>query len=348
MPTNLLLNSVRMKYPKFKVAVRCFTFNQAKFITDAMDGFCMQNTSFPYVCIIVDDASTDGEQAVIQKYINTNFLIANPLTAYTIETEYAEISYAQHKKNSNCFFVVLFLKKNHYSQRKAKMPYLSEWRKGVEYDAICEGDDYWIDKNKLQKQVDFLDFNSDYSMCFSSAKIKFDYGFEKNDLTEMKSLYSNLESREYSGYEVLKEWLVPTCSMVFRSNVKRVEDSRFMFGDIILILSCAENGRLRCFSEKMVVYRRNLNGLSAKSQPLGKTVIHYLAIAENFGGKYAKICNNLISRNIASSILTGSSDNRKKALSLIFSSTNMMLRVIKSITGICFSVLMKRLGLKNK
>lgn len=50
---------------KFKVSVRCFTYNQADYITDTMDGFTMQQTNFPFVCCIVDDASTDGEQNVI-------------------------------------------------------------------------------------------------------------------------------------------------------------------------------------------------------------------------------------------------------------------------------------------
>ena len=50
-----------MEYPKFKVCVRCFTFNQAKYIEETMNGFVMQQTDFPFVCCIVDDASTDGE-----------------------------------------------------------------------------------------------------------------------------------------------------------------------------------------------------------------------------------------------------------------------------------------------
>ena len=54
-----------MNYPKFKVCVRCFTFNQADYIEDAMNGFTMQQTDFPFVCCIVDDASTDEEQKVI-------------------------------------------------------------------------------------------------------------------------------------------------------------------------------------------------------------------------------------------------------------------------------------------
>ena len=62
-----------MEYPKFKVCCMCFTFNQAKYITDAMNGFTMQQTSFPFVCTIVDDASTDGEQEVIKQYVDENF-----------------------------------------------------------------------------------------------------------------------------------------------------------------------------------------------------------------------------------------------------------------------------------
>ena len=62
-----------MEYPKFKVCVRCSTFNQAKYIEDTMNGFVMQQTDFPFVCCIVDDASTDGEQDVIKKYMDMHF-----------------------------------------------------------------------------------------------------------------------------------------------------------------------------------------------------------------------------------------------------------------------------------
>ena len=62
-----------MKYPQFKVRVDCMTFNHSKYITDAMNGFTMQQTDFPYICTIVDDASTDGEQDVIRKYVEDYF-----------------------------------------------------------------------------------------------------------------------------------------------------------------------------------------------------------------------------------------------------------------------------------
>ena len=102
-----------MEYPKFKVTVSCMTYNQSKYITDTMNGFTMQQTDFPFVCTIVDDASTDGEQEVISKYLEENFDFSDDSVAYHKETDYAHITYAQHKTNKYCFFAVLYLKENH-------------------------------------------------------------------------------------------------------------------------------------------------------------------------------------------------------------------------------------------
>ena len=109
-----------MEYPKFKVSVRCFTFNQAKYIEDTMNGFVMQQTDFPFVCCIVDDASTDGEQDVIKKYMDMHFDYSPNSVSFEKETDYAYIHYAQHKENKNCYFAVLFLKENHYSKKMGK------------------------------------------------------------------------------------------------------------------------------------------------------------------------------------------------------------------------------------
>ena len=58
---------------QFKVYVWCNTFNQASYIKDTMEGFCIQQTHFPFVCLIMDDASTDGEPEVIKQYLNDHF-----------------------------------------------------------------------------------------------------------------------------------------------------------------------------------------------------------------------------------------------------------------------------------
>lgn len=248
-----------MEYPKFKVTVNCMTFNQAKYITDAMNGFTMQQTSFPFVCCIIDDASTDGEQDVIRKYVEDKFDFSEGSVAFYKETDYAHITYAQHKTNKNCYFAVLYLKENHYSQRKPKMGYLSEWRDICEYEALCEGDDWWIVPDKLEKQVDYLDKHNDYSMCFHNAYIH--YEGKSND-----KLFAFLDSREYLPQELIEKWLIPTASMLYRMNFAsyvndlNIDTKKIIFGDNLLTLVMLHYGKLFAFSDIMSVYRKHEGG----------------------------------------------------------------------------------------
>ena len=215
-----------MEYPKFKVCCRCFTFNHSKYITDAMNGFTMQQTSFPFVCCIADDASTDGEQDVIREYVEDNFDFSEGSVAYHKETDYAHITYAQHKTNKNCYFAVLYLKENHYSQRKSKMGYLSEWRDMCEYEALCEGDDYWTDNCKLWEQVNYMESHPDYGMCYGQVLffynstnklskrpwggdyVSFESFMEKSTVPTLTAMYRiSLEKRYHKEIQpIIKSW----------------------------------------------------------------------------------------------------------------------------------------------
>ena len=124
---------------KYKVAAKCYTYNQAQYITDTLNGFVMQETDFPFVCCIIDDASSDGEQEVIRKYVAENFDLSEQDIAYEKETDDAYITYARHKSNKNCFFAVLYLKRNLYRERRRKLGLISEWMDNAEYIALCEG-----------------------------------------------------------------------------------------------------------------------------------------------------------------------------------------------------------------
>ena len=146
------------------------TYNQVNYITDTMNGFVMQETSFPFVCIIIDDASTDGEPDVIKKYLDDNFDTRVIGLATEDETdEYLRI-YAQHKENKNCYFCVLLLKYNHYSINKPKTRNLAEFANSIKYIALCEGDDYWTDPLKLQKQVDILEADGTLMAVVTNSK----------------------------------------------------------------------------------------------------------------------------------------------------------------------------------
>ena len=151
----------------FMVSVSCMTFNHASYIVDAMNGFTIQEATFPFVCTIIDDASTDGEPEVIRNYLQENFDLEDKAVVRNEETDDYVLCFAQHKTNKNCYFAVLWLKYNHYSIKKTKRPYISRWLYNSKYIAMCEGDDYWIDPLKLQKQVGFLESHPGYALSYT-------------------------------------------------------------------------------------------------------------------------------------------------------------------------------------
>ena len=150
----------------FKVCVWCNTYNQASYITMTMDAFCVQQTLFPYVCLIMDDASTDEEPEVIKQYLHDFFD-----TEWTKETDDYHLTLARHKENKNCFFAVYLLKYNHYRINKPRLNYFREVTSEPDYVALCEGDDYWTDEHKLQKQADALDANPQATLVYTNFQV---------------------------------------------------------------------------------------------------------------------------------------------------------------------------------
>lgn len=259
-----------MEYPHFKVCIRCFTFNQSKYIADALKGFVIQQTDFPFVCCIVDDASTDGEQDVIREYVEENFDMDEQSCHIERETDYAFITYAQHKTNRNCHFAILYLKENHYSIRKPKMPYLTEWRDLCEYEALCEGDDYWTNPNKLNGQVKALD--SKPSAIMSYTKVQ-----KRNDSAEI--LTNEYIGKEIKGLsDLLKQNCIATLSVVYRIRcyneyVKEIKpaDKNWSLGDYPIWLYFAAKGDLIYIDKVTGVYRIH-NGSASHPNDVNKLV----------------------------------------------------------------------------
>ena len=281
---------------QYTVCTRCMTYNQESYILDAIKGFVMQETSFPVVSVIVDDASTDNEPQVILGYFNEHFEINDSSVAYQEETDYGKIYYARHKINKNCYFAIMILKENHYSKKKKKSQYYSRWTDNSKYIALCEGDDYWTDPHKLQKQVDFLEAHKDYSMCFHSASIR--------NETERKILLNceSIQEREYLPSDVFPNWVVPTASIVYRQKevlgypLKHRE--WFCPGDIVLILRCMHVGRVWGMSEQMSVYRMNNESVTAQTTKFDfseRMSRHYEALMINFPEVDREFCNRYIS-----------------------------------------------------
>ena len=242
----------------YKVRIVCRTFNHARYIKDALNGFCIQETKFPFVAIIIDDASTDGEAEIISQYLKDHFDMVH---AQHDENEDAKRIAAVHKNNPNCHFLVILLKYNFYSIKKAQYPLYKGWYENVPFIATCEGDDYWTDSLKLQKQVDFMECNCDYTLCFHSVFEKYE---GRSNLNKVRAI---VEDREYSGLEWYKDRPSQFASFLFRSWIEKdpyytkIENNRrFIARDVPLLLSCAHLGKIRGMSDVMSVYRHNETG----------------------------------------------------------------------------------------
>jgi len=148
------------------VFVRCMTFNHEAYIKDALNGFVMQQTTFPFVVAIINDASTDKTKSVINEFVENN-CIHNPEIDLRIE-EYGTVLDVIVKDNPHCIFHIVHLNENHYG-KKSKLPYFAKYENAAKYVAMCEGDDYWTDPLKLQKQVDFMETNPEYGLCYAKA-----------------------------------------------------------------------------------------------------------------------------------------------------------------------------------
>ena len=236
------------------VYVSCLTYNHAPYVEDAMNGFTMQKTDFPFVCCIVDDASTDGEQEVIKKYLNEHFDLADKKVVRQEETDDYVLTFARHKTNSNCFFAVFYLKYNHYSIKKPKAPYLAQWRDKAKYIALCEGDDYWIHPLKLQKQVDFMEDHPDCSLCFHNAVVTYD-NFDKASY-----LFNDFGvNREFHLSELLDKWICPTPSLLIRNPLFPLFPIKgsIISGDWRMILHCAAKGKVWGMKAVMSCYRKS-------------------------------------------------------------------------------------------
>ncbi len=203
------------------VSISCITYNHEKYIRDAIEGFLMQKTTFPIEILIHDDASTDGTEEIIREYEVKYPHIIKPL--YEVENQWVK-----GRRGSATF---------NFPRARGK------------YIALCEGDDYWTDPLKLQKQVEFLEENLEYSLIFHNSR--YIYHTDRN--------IENVEilNKDYSADEVYIKWTIPTASMVFKASCIKYEllkNSNVYNGDLIIVLLAAQNGKLRGMHDEMSVY----------------------------------------------------------------------------------------------
>lgn len=203
------------------LSILCITYNHDKFIGEAIESWLEQKTDFQIEIIIGDDCSTDKTVYEVKKHLKIH----------------NNIKLIERAKNIG--FINNFIET--YKQCNGK------------YIAICEGDDYWIDKNKLQMQVDFLENNNNYVLTHTNV---FTLNNEKK-LCQLKPDSYNYENNIYNKNEI------STLTAVFRNfNIDFSEKwSQFMMADWPLWITLSEKGRFKYFDNKTGVYRINETGI---------------------------------------------------------------------------------------
>ena len=253
----------------FKVCVWCNTYNQASYITMTMDGFCMQQMQSPFVCLIMDDASTDGEPEVIKQYLHDFFD-----TEWTKETDDYHLMFAHHKDNKNCYFAVYLLKYNHYRINKPRLNYYREVISEPDYVAMCEGDDYWTDEHKLQKQADVLDAHPQATLVYTNFRI-----VDGENKPISRPLIERFPGRSHSGDNLptllrYGNYIMVLTSM-YRYKVWQSESFKNspLMMDFALTMSAALMGDFIWMPEQTACYRSLDKGITVSNKQKG---VHWL------------------------------------------------------------------------
>ena len=251
------------------ISVIILTSNQEAFIEKAIRSVFMQNFCGKIQVIISNDASRDRTHEIIN-----NLLQQAP--------ENIEIQYTLHPKNIGAT-------PNMYDAlKKVKGKYL----------ALCEGDDYWTDENKLQMQYDFMEQNPEYAICFHAVA-----QVDENDNFIPDMQFSSIENRDYTALELYRSWQVHTTSVCMRTEVlqnqavkQMLKNPDLLYFDTPLYMAASLNGKMRGNSKTMSAYRRHSAGISygANLKRDLKHNIYDRTIGNFYGGKIKDISRWLI------------------------------------------------------
>ncbi|MCX7549059.1 glycosyltransferase [Xanthomarina sp. F1114] len=211
-----------MEKPQLSVFV--ITYNQAAFVKQTIDSILCQETSFDYELIVANDCSPDNTTEVVDSIITTH-------------PKRNCIRYFEHKKNLGMYGNFMF------TLNKCQGKYI----------AICEGDDYWTDALKLQKQVDFLEANPEYEVCFTNIRI-----VDENDTITKQALITDNRRTDYERKH-LPIW-APTLTRVFRNRDFSTLPSAPGL-DTVMLLWQSQFGKIKFLNEITGSYRKHAGGI---------------------------------------------------------------------------------------
>jgi glycosyltransferase involved in cell wall biosynthesis len=240
------------------VSIICITYNHARYIEQTLDGMLAQRTSFEFEVLVGDDRSSDGTAEIIRKYAEAHPQIVPVLRETNIGP-------------------------NPNFQDLAR-------RLRGKFVAICEGDDFWTDPDKLQKQVDFFDEHPEYTVCFHRARVLHE------DYPDVEEFFPEACGPEVSLQQLVHENCIQTNSVMYRWRFGPEHPfeikSEIVPGDWFTHLLQAKVGRVGFLDDCMAVYRRHSMGMwspyateLARSRRYGNGEIEFFrSLKVHFGG----------------------------------------------------------------
>ena len=257
---------------EIKVSVVCNAYNHELYIRNALEGFVNQKTTFPFEVLVHDDASTDGTADIIREFEEMYPELIKPI----YETE------------------------NQYSKHDGSLLRIQYGRVKGKYIAVCEGDDYWIDPLKLQKQYDALEANPQIDICATGAKIE--------PATQMKGLLSPADKNTvFSPEEVILGGggFVATASLMYRSTIRKNPPPflQLLSLDYSVQIAGALRGGMIYLAEPTCVYRwetagswtaRTVHNVRVRNEHQEKVCEMLLCLDECTSGKYHQVIDSKI------------------------------------------------------
>lgn len=209
------------------VSVVIITYNHEKYIKQCLDGVLMQQASFSFEILINDDASTDHTALIVKEYASKYSNIIKPI--------YQEKN--QYSQGVHPWFDILFPK----VQGK--------------YIAICEGDDYWIDPMKLQKQVDFMETNPEYGLVYTNFVVH-EQGKHTIDRIADQKCYSGNVLNELIRFNFIATLTVCfRTELLYKINFEEISSNHFMMGDYPMWIEIANLSKINYINEVTSTYR---------------------------------------------------------------------------------------------
>jgi len=228
------------------VSICCITYNHEQYIRDAIDGFLMQNTDFPFEICLGEDESNDGTREICQEYADK---FPDKIRLFLRSRK--DVIYINGQATGRYNFIETL------KECKGK------------YIALCDGDDYWTDPLKLQKQVDFMEASPNSSICFHPVIIRDDrYKGIKYSQEISLNWQMNFDTLLLSCY-------IHTSSVLFRhSTLNKIPTwlSNISQGDWALFLLFSKKGNIGFINETMGVYRRHSKGLWTKQDRIVRLI----------------------------------------------------------------------------